>query len=68
MEMVQNAHKHGITDDNIHPLRNPIQIDEHDGYIFLIGTTPSGTLLELCINEEGQIFHAMKARPHKVRR
>lgn len=68
MGIKQSAHKHGITDSEIHhALRNPIQVTDKDDYVFIIGTSPSGALIELCINSDGDVFHAMKARKSKMR-
>ncbi|WIK88218.1 hypothetical protein [Varibaculum cambriense] len=58
-----SARKHGFTDETIaHAYSNAIIVHFLDGYQILIGPTPSGELLEIGVNQDGDIFHAMKAR------
>ena len=45
-----------------HAIRNPLYIYEGDGYDIFIGGGRDGTLLEVAVNDNGDIFHAMKAR------
>ncbi|WP_311590329.1 hypothetical protein [Varibaculum massiliense] len=58
-----SAHRHGYTDQEIaHVYSNAIIVHFLDGYQILIGATPSGELLEIGVNQDGDVFHAMKAR------
>ena len=58
-----SVRRHGYTDQEIaHAYNNAIKVHLLDGYQILIGSTPSGELLEIGVNQDGDIFHAMKAR------
>ena len=70
MVILESARKHGYTDEEIyHAARYRILTHDMDGYLMVIGPTPSGELLEIGINRRDEAFHAMKARnqllPHK---
>lgn len=58
-----SAHRHGYTDQEIaHAYSNAIKVHFLDGDEILVGPTPSGELLEVGVNRDGDIFHAMKDR------
>ena len=64
-----SARRHGCTDQEIaHAYSNAIIVHFLDGYQILIGPTPSGELLEIGVNQEGDIFHAMKVRAKFLRK
>lgn len=68
MEIVASARRHGNTDAAIRDaLENPIFVHYLDGYQMVIGAAADGQLLEVAINERGQVFHAMPARPKYYR-
>ena len=58
-----SARRHGYSDQEIaHAYNNAIKVHFLDGYQILIGPTLNGELLEIGVNQDGDIFHAMKAR------
>jgi len=63
MEIKGSARKHGLTDAEIHhAVDNAMIIHRMDGYIVVVGPTPTGRLIEVGINQKNQAFHAMDAR------
>ncbi|WP_296136424.1 hypothetical protein [uncultured Tessaracoccus sp.] len=69
MEIKGSAHKHGVTDaDVLHAVGNAMFVHFFDDYRMIVGPTEDGSLLEVAINLDGQIFHAMTARPKFLRR
>ncbi len=58
-----SARKHGVTDEDInHALANAVRVWPMDGFDMLIGPTASGALIEVGVNRDGDVFHAMTAR------
>jgi len=58
VEITDSARKRDITDADIwHAVEYMIILHEMDGYVMIVGPTPSGRLIEVGIN-----FHAMNAR------
>lgn len=39
-----------------------------DGFVMVIGSDPHGALLEVAVNADDQIFHAVPARQKFIRR
>jgi len=64
----ESAHRHGIDDDDIrHALRWVIDEffvfgDDERPLTMVVGTTWSGSLIEVGLNASGEIVHAMGAR------
>jgi hypothetical protein len=68
MDMVHSARKHNIPDEDIlHAVDYAIFVLPMDGYTMVIGPRISGELIEIAINRNEQIFHAMPARPKYLR-
>ena len=66
---LKSAWKHGIARENIdHALTNPLAVHYFDGYVMVIGPTQSGDLLEIGVNDDDDVFHAMPARAKFMRR
>ncbi len=65
MEIVDDAHKHGVTDDDIrHAIEHAIRVHAMDGYLLLVGPRRDGQLLEIGYNPTAdRVFHAMPVRP-----
>lgn len=62
--IVESAHRHGIGDSDIrHAIEHAIRVWPMDGFDMVIGPQTNGALIEVGINREGDIFHAMQARP-----
>lgn len=67
-----SAHRHGIDDDDIEPaLRNwstrySVTDDQGRHLMMYVGPTWSGTLIEIGLNDNGDVVHAMKARPQFI--
>lgn len=61
---LSSAFRHGETKQSIgHALRNPIRVaDLDDGVTLCVGPDYSGRLIEVLVNRQGKVFHAMKAR------
>lgn len=58
-----SAHRHGYTDSDIqHAVDHAIRVWPMDGYDMIVGPTFAGHLIEVGVNRDGDIFHAMKAR------
>lgn len=55
-------------DDIDHPLNNPLAVHDFDGFVVVIGPSRSGVLLEVGINDDDAVFHAMAARAKFLRR
>ena len=69
MGYLKSAWKHGVTRDDIdHALSNPLAVHYFDGYVMVIGPDRSGNLLEVGVNDDDNVFHAMTARPAFMRR
>ena len=63
MVVLDSAHRHGHTDEDIHhAIRNRIATHDMDGYEMIVGPTPTGELIEVAVNRLDQAFHAMRAR------
>ncbi|MCL2482627.1 MAG: hypothetical protein FWF43_04260 [Propionibacteriaceae bacterium] len=64
----ESAHRHGIDDDDIeHARRHWVKsfdvVDDRDRHVtILIGPACSGMLLEIGVNSQDDIIHAMPAR------
>ena len=66
---LNSAWKHGFSRQEIdHALNNPILVHYFDGYVIVIGSTDTGTLLEIGVNNENHVFHAMPARKKFLRK
>lgn len=58
-----SAHRHGLGDEDIrHALANAIRVWPMDGFDMVIGPKADGSLIEVGVNSDGDVFHAMKAR------
>lgn len=58
-----SARKRNIADTDIeHAIAHAIRVWKMDGYDMVIGPTRSGALIEVGVNADGDIFHAMPAR------
>jgi hypothetical protein len=58
-----SARKRGHSEEDIrHALTNAIRVWPMDGYDIVIGPLADGSLIEVGVNPDGDIFHAMKAR------
>ncbi len=69
MGFLNSAWKHGFSHQEIdHALNNPILVHYFDGYVMVIGSTATGTLLEIGVNNENDVFHAMPARKKFLRK
>lgn len=63
VEIKVSARRHGVADADIrHAVRNPMRQWPMDGYVIVVGPNRTGALLEVGINADDQIFHAMPAR------
>ena len=61
--------KHGLAREDIdHALNNPVTVHYFDGYVIVVGPSLSGLLLEVGVNDDDFIFHAMPAREKFLRR
>ena len=49
-------------------LDNPLFVHYIDDYNIIVGPSRDGVLLEIGVNSEGDVFHAMKAREKFLRR
>ena len=65
MEIVDDARKHDVADDDIrHAMDHAIRVHVMDGYLLLVGPRRDGQLLEVGYNPTAdRVFHAMPARP-----
>lgn len=57
-----------MQDDIDHALNNPLAVHYFDGFVMVIGPSRSGDLLEVGINDDDDVFHAMAARAKFLRR
>jgi len=70
----ESAHRHSIDDDDIeHAQRNWLKtfdLEDNQGrhVTLLVGPAWSGALLEIGINTQGDIIHAMPSRPQYLPR
>ena len=61
--------KHGLAREDIdHALSNPVMVHYFDGYVIIVGPSPSGFLIEIGVNDDDFVFHAMAAREKFLRR
>ena len=68
VEIKETARKHGLSDDDIrHAVGNPVFVHYFDGYQIIVGADNSARLLEVGVNSNAEIFHAMPARPKYYR-
>ena len=68
MEILDDAHKRGYSDEDIyHAVEYRIATHDLDGYLMIIGPTHSRELLEIGVNRRDEAFHAMPARPRFLR-
>ncbi|MDO4258339.1 MAG: hypothetical protein Q4C87_02335 [Actinomycetaceae bacterium] len=51
-----------------HAMNNPLAVHYYDDYVMVIGPDRSGDLLEVGINNDENVFHAMPARKKFLRR
>ncbi|MFT4299363.1 MAG: hypothetical protein QM597_07010 [Aeromicrobium sp.] len=58
-----SARKRGYSDSELlHAVANAIRVWPHDGYDMVIWPRFDDSLLEVGVNSDGDIFHAMPAR------
>ncbi|WP_212753961.1 hypothetical protein [Nakamurella aerolata] len=58
-----SARRHGIADSDIrHAVANAIRVWPMDGFDMIVGPARDGSLIEVGINRDSDIFHAMTAR------
>ncbi|CAN5530485.1 hypothetical protein BH20ACT2_BH20ACT2_22300 [soil metagenome] len=64
MEILDSAHRHGVSDEDIrHAVDNAIRYhDLDDALVMLVGPTVTGALIEIGIIDGPHIVHAMPAR------
>ncbi|MBW3068066.1 hypothetical protein GZ998_00855 [Actinomyces sp. 594] len=66
---LESAWRHGISREDInHALSNPVIVHYLDGYVIVVGPSRSGQLLEIGVNDDDLVFHAMHAREKFLRR
>lgn len=69
MGYLKSAWKHGLSREDVdHALSNPVAVHYFDGYVIIIGATRSGRLIEVGVNDDDFVFHAMPAREKFLRR
>ena len=65
----RRAFRHGVEREDIEQaLRHPCDVHFHDGYVMVLGSDRLGDLLEVAVDEMGQVFHARRARSKYARR
>jgi hypothetical protein len=68
VEIKESARKHGVSDDDIrHAVANPVFVHYFEDFRMIVGPSSAAQLLEVGVNTEGHIFHAMPARPKYYR-
>ena len=69
MGFLKSAWKHGLTREDIDlALSNPVAVHYFDGYVIVVGPSWSGHLIEVGVNDDDFVFHAMSARDKFLRR
>ena len=69
MGFLKSAWKHGLAREDIdHALSNPVTVHYFDGYVIIVGPSRSGHLIEVGVNDDDFVFHAMSAREKFLRR
>lgn len=69
MGYLKSAWKHGLSREDVdHALSNPVAVHYFDGYVIIIGVTRSGRLIEVGVNDDDFVIHAMPAREKFLRR
>ena len=65
----RRAFRHGVHREDIEQaLSHPREVHYHDGYVMVLGSDRLGDLLEVAVDEMGQVFHARRARSKYARR
>ncbi|MDO4888485.1 MAG: hypothetical protein Q3979_07280 [Actinomycetaceae bacterium] len=65
----ESAWRHGLEREDVdHALSNPMIVHYFDGYVIVIGPSRSGRFLEIGVNDDDLVFHAMNARERFLRR
>jgi|LSQX01.1.fsa_nt_gb hypothetical protein len=63
-----SAFKHGATDADVnHALDHAMFWFDMDDFDMYVGPALNGSLLEVGVNRDGDVFHAMAARPKFLR-
>ena len=66
---LKSAWKHGLAREDIdHALSNPVTVHYFDGYVIVVDPSRSGHLIEVGVNDDDFVFHAMSAREKFLRR
>lgn len=63
MVIKDSARKHDLSDADIqHALAHAVRIWPMDGFEMIIGPKADGSLIEVGVNSDGDVFHTMQAR------
>ena len=69
MGFLKSAWKYGLArEDSDHALSNTVTVHYFDGYVIVVGPSWSGHLIEVGVNDDDFVFHAMSAREKFLRR
>lgn len=63
MEVVATAYRHQVDEaDMLHAISWHLAVFAFEGYRIFCGPALDGVLLEVAVNDSGQVFHAMECR------